>query len=327
MITAVEESVSFGVAVLSWNQPQLTLDCLNSLLSTKPRPSHVVVVDNGSRDDSLQKISSWSAETGVGFQVLSIETTDGPAPKTRSAWLTIIASSTNRGFAGGNNIALRYLQQWTPVTHFLLLNNDATVAPDFFAEMKRALVANPDAGLLTGTILEDEPGDKVWYAGAKEYRLRALISHTFEIPASDEAVPTPFISGCAMLISQRVLESIGPLAECYDPAYWEDAEYCARARAARFQVLYAPRAIVRHKVGASAGRLFISAPTTFWQNRYRAFYVRRNYHGWIKGVALAYLVATKPARAVVETLKGRPKIGWAILRGVTTGLFSPAARR
>ncbi|HEY4956132.1 MAG TPA: hypothetical protein VII02_14735, partial [Gemmatimonadaceae bacterium] len=100
-----------------------------------------------------------------------------------------------------------------------------------------------------------------------------------------------------------------------------------RARAARFQVLYAPRALVRHKVGASAGRLFISALTTFWQNRYRAFYVRRNYHGWIKGAALAYLIATKPARALVETLRGRPSIGWAILRGVTTGLFSPAARR
>jgi len=327
MITAVEESVPFGVAVLSWNQAQLTLACLNSLLSTKPRPSHVVVVDNGSRDDSLQKMLGWSSDTGVRYQVLSIDTRDGPAPKTPTAWLTIIASSTNRGFAGGNNIALRYLQQWTPVTHFLLLNNDATVAPDFFAEMKRALAANPDAGLLTGTILEDEPGNKVWYAGAKENRLRALISHTFEIPASDEAVPTPFISGCAMLISRRVLESLGPLAECYDPAYWEDAEYCARARAARFQVLYAPRALVRHKVGASAGRLFVSAPTTFWQNRYRAFYVRRNYPGGVKGAALAYLVATKPARALVETLSGRPRIGWAILRGVTTGLFSPAARR
>ena len=327
MITAVEESVPFGVAVLSWNQPKLTIDCLNSLLSAKPGPSHVVVVDNGSRDDSLQKMLGWSGNTGVRYQVLSIDTTDGPAPKTPSAWLTIIASSTNRGFAGGNNVALRYLQQWTPVTHFLLLNNDATVAPDFFAQMKRALHANPDAGLLTGTILEDEPGNKVWYAGAKETRLRALISHTFEIPSSDEAIPTPFISGCAMLISRPVLESIGPLAECYDPAYWEDAEYSARARASSFPVLYAPRAIVRHKVGASAGRLFVSAPTTFWQNRYRAFYVRRNYHGWIKGAALAYLVVTKPARALVETLRGRPRIGWAILRGVTTGLFSPAARR
>jgi GT2 family glycosyltransferase len=320
-------TVPFGVAVLNWKQVDLTIDCLDSLLNASPRPAHVVVVDNGSRDDSLQKLMAWSARNGVTYQVLATDTPSAPAPKTPVAWLTIVASSTNRGFAGGNNVALRYLEKRTPVTHFLLLNNDATVAPDFFAEMRRALDANPDAGLLTGTILEDEPGDKVWYAGAKENRLRALISHKFEIPSSDEAIPTPFISGCAMLISRRLLESIGPLAECYDPIYWEDAEYSSRARAARFPVLYAPKAIVRHKVGATVGRLFVSAPTTFWQNRYRAFYVRRNYHGWVKGAALAYLVATKPARAVVETLRGRPKIGWAILRGVTTGLFSPAARR
>jgi GT2 family glycosyltransferase len=327
MTSVPRKTVPFGAAVLNWNQPELTIACLDSLLEADPRPAHVVVIDNRSKDSSLQRMLAWAGRAGMPYQMVATDTRDAPAPNSSPAWLTIVASSTNRGFAGGNNVALRYLAKWTPVTHFLLLNNDATVASDFFAEIQRALRTNPDAGLLTGTILEDEPGDKVWYAGAKENRLRALISHTFEIPSSDAAVPTPFISGCAMLISRPVLESIGPLAECYDPIYWEDAEYSARAREAGFPVLYAPKAIVRHKVGASVGRLFVSAPTTFWQNRYRAFYVRRNYRGWVKGAALAYLIATKPARAVVETLRGRPKIGWAILRGVTTGIFSPAARR
>jgi len=325
--TGNPDTVPFGVAVLNWNQPELTIACLDSLLDAKPRPSHVVVVDNGSKDDSLKRMLAWAARAAMPYEVIAIDASQVPAPARQSAWLTIIASNTNRGFAGGNNIALRFLEIWTQATHFFLLNNDAAIAPDFFAEIKRALHANPSAGLLTGTILEDGPENTVWYAGAKENRFRALISHTLDIPSSDEAVPTPFISGCAMLISRPVLATIGPLAECYDPIYWEDAEYSARAHAARFPVLYAPRAIVRHKVGASVGRLFVAAPTTYWQNRYRAFYVRRNYRGWVKGAALAYLVATKPARALVETLRGHPKIGWAILRGVTTGLFSPAARK
>jgi GT2 family glycosyltransferase len=327
MTLAMQETVPLGVAVLNWNQPELTIDCLQSLVHARPRPSHVVVVDNASKDDSLPKMLAWCARSGVSYQTLSIDGHDVPVSMEPSGWLTIVASSTNRGFAGGNNVALQFLEKKAPITHFLLLNNDATVARDFFAEMARALDANPGVGLLTGTILEDGPGNTVWYAGAKENRLRALISHTFEIPSSDRAIPVPFISGCAMLISRHVIESIGRLAECYDPIYWEDAEYSARARAANFPVLYAPKAIVHHKVGASVGRLFVSAPTTFWQNRYRAFYVRRNYHGWVKGAALAYLVATKPARALAETLRGRPRIGWAILRGVTTGLFSSAARR
>ncbi|MBA3341159.1 MAG: glycosyltransferase family 2 protein [Gemmatimonadaceae bacterium] len=306
---------TFGVVVLNWNNADDTIACLESLASARPRPAHVVVVDNASNDDSIARMKHWGEERGM--------LGDSPA----SSWLTVTEMDTNRGFAGGNNVGIRYFESRTPVSHVLLLNNDATVGPEFFDDISRALDRAPDAGLITGTILEDPARDKVWYAGAVEYPMRALVQHRFEVPDSEEPVPTDFVTGCAMVISRRLLARIGPLAECYFPLYWEDGEYSFRARNAGFPVLYAPAAKVYHKVGATVGAANVSPVVAHCQNRLRVFYVRRNYRGWMKTIALSYLAFTKPGRAAIEALKGRPRIGWAILSGTISGFLSPAARR
>ena len=169
------------------------------------------------------------------------------------SWLVILEAGRNKGFAGGNNIGIRFLEEETEVSHVMLLNNDATVAPGFFADITDGLAKAPDAGLITGTILEDPARDRVWFAGGTELPLRALYQHKLEVPATSDPVPTDFVTGCAMVISRPLLASIGRLAEVYFPLYWEDGEYSYRARQAGFPVLYAPRATVYHKVGATVG--------------------------------------------------------------------------
>jgi len=304
---------SFGVVVLNWNNAHDTIPCLESLLGADPRPTHVVVVDNGSTDASVANIRRWGRQHGVIAE-------NGELP-----WLIVIEAGANRGFAGGNNLGIKLLQDQTEVTHLMLLNNDATVAPDFFAEISAALENAPGAGLLGSTILEDPARDRVWFAGGTELPMRALYRHRFEVPLSDEPVPTDFVTGCAMVISRPVLEKIGPLAEVYFPLYWEDGEYSFRARRAGFPVLYAPRATVYHKVGATMGPANVSPVVAYCQNRLRVFYVRRNYRGWTRAAALGYLAFTKPGRAVIEAAKGRPRIGWEILRGTVSGFVSSDA--
>ncbi len=176
-------------------------------------------------------------------------------------------------------------------------------------------------------IFEDPNRDRVWYAGGVEYPLRALMQHKYQVPESGDPTPTEFISGCAMVLSRELLERIGPLAECYFPAYWEDGEYSYRAREAGFPVLYAPKAVVYHKVGATVRAADMSVDLNRCKNRLRVFYVRRNYHGLKKGAALAYLAVTKPGRALLEMIKGQPRTGWAILTGTVAGFVSPAAKR
>lgn len=288
-----------AVIIVNWKGASDTIECLDSLRLANHRPVRVVVVDNASPDDSIAAITHWARESGFPVE--------------------LVVAPSNLGFAGGNNLGLSLLLRDPGVTHFLLLNNDATVAVDFFDEIARALAAAPSVGLLTGTIFKSAERDKVWYAGGREIRSRALIEHFDVVPSDARPVPTEFVTGCVMLISRATIEAIGILADCYFPGYMEDAEYSLRAREAGLPVLYAPRARAYHKIGASAGPASESPFITQAQVRHRVLYVRRNFGGLERAVALAYLAITKPGKAIAETLAGRPRMGFAVLKGAVEG--------
>lgn len=297
-------SPQFGVVLLNWNNAEDTLAALDSLWSASPRPAAVAVVDSASHDDSVERLNRWASDHAAG------------------SWMKLIVLPANRGFAGGNNVGIEYLLSRPEISHVFLLNNDAMVEQSFFAEMAKAIEHAPNAGLVTGTIYEHPNRSKVWYAGGREIPYRALIVHTFDVPTGSEPVETEFISGCAMLISRAVIKKIGMLPEIYFPLYSEDAEYSHRAREAGFPVLYAPKAVVYHKVGATVGPAKTSPYIMRAQVRHRVLYVRRNFRGMNRLIASLYLIATKPARAIVETLMGRPKMGWAVFAGTVEGFLS-----
>jgi GT2 family glycosyltransferase len=293
--------------ILNWNNAADTIECLDALSACDPLPDKVAVVDNGSVDDSLQRIHGWLPRN---------------AARIPSQWLTVLEAGSNLGFAGGSNVGIRFLLAGRDVTHIMLLNNDATVEEQFFAEMADVIRDVPDAGVIGPTIREDEDRSRVWYAGGIEYPYRALVQHGVDVPASSEPRDTDFVTGCAMMISRDVLERTGALAECYYPAYFEDGDLCHRALDAGYRVVYAPRPVVYHKVGSTVRAANLALPLTYHKNRLRVIYARRNYHGATKAIALGYLAITKPVRAIVETLKGRPKYGWAVLRGAAAGFLA-----
>jgi len=314
--TGQRETPTFGVVVVNFNRPADTLDCLESLHQTDPRPRYVVVVDNGSSDDTVAQISDWARSRGISLQKLDAET---ERAVDSGAWLTVIRSERNRGFSGGNNVGVDYLLRHTDATHWLLLNNDATVKEDFFAHIAAVIRSTPAAGLMTGTIYHDPARDRVWYAGGKEMPYRALVAHMHEVPADGLPRQTEFITGCAMVVSREAHSRIGSLAEVYFPGYSEDAEYSRRVRNAGMDLIYAPRAIAWHKVGATAGPAAQSPSILRAQMRHRVYYARRNFRGPERAIALSYLAITKPAKAVMEVLKGRPRLAWAVMRGTIEG--------
>jgi GT2 family glycosyltransferase len=302
-------SPGVGVVVINWNGLPDTLACLESLVTANPGPARIVVVDNGSTDDSVDALRAWQQARG-----------DGAVPA-----VTILASATNRGFTGGNNIGVEHLHADPGISHFLLLNNDATVDRTFFAELARALDAVPDAGVLGPTIYVSGRPDEVWYAGGRFVPLRTLVVHEQTVPAERTPRPTEFVTGCAMLIARRAWDTLGPLPECYF-IYHEDAEYSWRAHAAGLPVCYAPRAVVYHAVGRAVRREMPRPHVEYLKTRNRVLFVRRNLRGLSRWAALTYLVVTKPGRALVEMLRGRPALGWAFLRGLLDGLMTSAGR-
>lgn len=312
---------AFGVIVVNWNGHRDTVAALDSLVAATERPAHVVVVDNGSADDSITVLQDWATEHVPHWQRL--DGAAAPGGDTDAPWLTLIAAGRNLGFSGGNNAGLRYLATRTRDTHFLLLNNDAMVAPDYFVQLRATLATEPDAALVGSMIFRHPERERVWFAGGYEVPRRALVLHDYEPRDTERAYATEFVTGCAMLISRALYDAQGGLAEVYDPIYWEDADYSYRARTRGWKVMIAPRAHVYHRVGASGAGEQLTARTAHLVNRNRGFYVRRNYRGMDRVVALGYLLATKPARAFIEVARGNRAVGLAMLRGFAQGMFGP----
>jgi GT2 family glycosyltransferase len=307
----------FGVVLLNWNGYNDTAATLASLLSADPRPRYVVVVDNGSHDDSATCLSAWGAAHDVSSETRELSALHDLAPAT---WLRVVLSEENRGFAGGNNVGLAHLLQDTDATHVLLLNNDALVAPDYFARMAEAIAAAPDVGVMGCVIYHFPETDRVWFAGGYEDRWRGVALHQYALQDGNVPYSTGWVTGCAMLISRDLLAKVGGLAECYFPIYSEDIDFSLKARGAGSRVMIAPAATVFHKVGGTVGVSETVPRVAYWQNRHRVFYIRRNYSTGERTIALAYLCIVKPVRAMLHVLRGRVDMASAICRGLIHGL-------
>jgi GT2 family glycosyltransferase len=322
VIYGVHNPTTWAVVIPSFNHADDTITCVDALWNATPRPGRVVVVDDASTEDAVAKLAQWAESRRIAHGV--VKATQLQRSIEPSAWLTIAAAKTNSGFVRSCNLGLRYVRDFTNAPFALLLNNDAAVAPTYFAELANALALVPEAGLLSGSIYVWDRST-VWYGGASFNPIRALGTHTTNLPDTDAPTETGYVCGCSMLISRQVLEKVGLLADCLRPIYVEDVDYSLRVRAAGFPVMIARRAVCYHRVGTTLGRTEQSPRIVFAVNRNRAFTLRRNYKGWRRAAGITYLAVTKPGRALLELLKGRPRTAWAFLSGMLVGVFSPAA--
>ena len=161
-----------GVVIVNVRGSGDTIECLESLLRST-LPMKVAVVENGSGDDSTERLRAWAAGTldaapessqMVAFSspplskplpLAEIDAKSGGSDG-RSFGpvmsLTLIKSDQNLGFAGGNNLGLRYLLGDGQLKHFWLLNNDTVVAPDAAMALLSRMMATPRVGMC-GTVV------------------------------------------------------------------------------------------------------------------------------------------------------------------------------
>ncbi len=213
--------------VLSWNGREDTLACLESLAGVD-----TVVVDNGSVDGSPEAVAE------------------------RFPDVELIRAHVNLGFAAGNNVGIRRAldlgADWV-----VLVNNDATAAPDLSGALAAAAARHPDAGALAGKVYVDEPPDRLWYAGGNfEPRLgysgrvggagkRDDRSYAVEIDVD-------WGTGALLAVSREAIDRVGLLDEELF-AYVEDVDWCLRIRSAGLRVVFVPSARAWHRVSASTG--------------------------------------------------------------------------
>lgn len=211
------------VVVLNWNGATDTLECLKSLYVSDYGNFRILVVDNHSTDDSVRRIRNAY-----------------PGQK-------VIVSDHNRGFAGGNNLAIRQAME-DGADYIWLLNNDAAVEADTLpAMLKKAQESDCIASV--GCVIHDpKPSQniQVWGGGRVNCWLGIATHFRSEVPFEN----LDYICGASILLSTRALKEVGILDEGYF-LYWEDTELCFRLRAAGWMLAVAPRARVWHQNSAS----------------------------------------------------------------------------
>lgn len=222
------------IIVLNWNGWRDTIECLESLQKVDYPNCEVLVIDNGSADDSAERIK--------GFL-------NSPANKLRAA---VYDLQFNLGFAGGNNFGIKFALE-SGADYVLLLNNDTTVAPDFLTKLIEVGESGKEIGVLGPVIYFFDEPRRIWFGGSRINRLRNKAIHLHYGEMRDlgtKFFETDYITGCALLIKKEVVDKIGPMTEDYF-LYYEDADWNLRARKAGYKIVLAPAAKIWHKISAS----------------------------------------------------------------------------
>jgi GT2 family glycosyltransferase len=164
--------------------------------------------------------------------------------------LKIIKIPHNRGFTGGNNIALEYILNNIETDFLLLLSNDVVVAPDFVDELLKPAENNTKIGVLGPLVYHYYDPERIQSAGGeilwKKGEIVQKNRDDLELKSEDELVDVDYITGCAIMGSKDVFSKIGLLKERYR-AYWEDVEWCVRAKKAGYKIACVPKAHIWHK--------------------------------------------------------------------------------
>jgi GT2 family glycosyltransferase len=195
---------------------------------------------------------------GVEVVVVDNASTDGTVAAIRESFgdsITVIVNDANLGFSEGNNVGIRYALE-RGVDYILLLNNDTTVDPKLIGGLVDGFTKSPDVGIVGPKIYYASPPDQIWFAGGEVSLARGTARH-IGIREKDrgqfESIrEVDYITGCALMAKREVFERVGYLDSSY-VAYFEDTDFCMRAKRCRFKILYVPAGIVWHRISFSTG--------------------------------------------------------------------------
>ena len=251
----------------------------------------VIVVDNASQEEEADTISK------------------------RFSQVKVIKSEKNLGFAGGNNLGIRAAQG----KYIFLINND-TIFKDFNIQVLiKRLESSPNIAVVCPKIRFAWGSHPIQYTGYTPLskitvRNQAIGFGEEDHGQYDNAHPTPYAHGAAMLIKREALEKVGLIPECYF-LYYEELDWSMMFARAGFEIWYDPACTVYHKESQATGQN--SPLRTYYIVRNRLLLVKRNWCGVTKYLTYAYLLGVVGVRDILKyALSGK----WELLKATTNGL-------
>lgn len=309
------------VSIINFRTADLTIQCVRSVLDDlEAFDGHVVVVDNRSDDGSAEIIEKWIAG------------------QPENGRLSLVRSPTNSGFSGGHNQGMAACH----AEFVLVLNSDAIVRPGFFAALIKLAQETPTAGILAPCIEYDDGGQQVscfrFPSIINEFvraahsgpisRLFAKHSVALTMPPNPEEID--WASFACILLRMDMVREIGPMDEGYF-LYFEDVEYCWRARRAGWQIAYVPDARAVHFRGGSGpvkklAREKKRLPAYYYASRTRFFRQTKGPLGPILA-NLAWLAGRMVARLRLLLGKVVPATNQSEFRDIWTNVLMPLGDR
>ncbi|MEO0691402.1 MAG: glycosyltransferase family 2 protein [Pseudomonadota bacterium] len=273
------------ISIINYRTGPMTVQCIESVMTDiGDIDARVVVVDNASGDGSAEMVAEW------------IEASDTPIP------VDLVRSPDNTGFSGGHNQGITS----TEAQFYLLLNSDAIVSKGFFnALMTAARAAPKDVGLIAPRLAGPDgetqiscfrfptPISEFSRAICTGFVSRVLRKHEVAIGTDPKAEEIEWASFASILIRGEMIRDIGLMDEGYF-LYFEDAEYCLRARNAGWTFGYAPQATTVHFRGGSGPVKALAAskkrmPRYYYLSRTRFFYQAHGRLGLLAANAAWYV--------------------------------------
>ena len=222
-----------AIIVLNHNKKNDVLECLDSIYKQDYKEYEVIVVDNGSRDGSVDAI------------------------KNEFPNIHLIESEINLGVAGGRNLGIRFANEKFNYKFILFLDNDVVIEKTALSEMVESFDTEKKVGIVTPKCyMMNRPG-VFGYAGGLSInlftgRIANIGNEEKDVGQFDQS---RFISsaGGLCLISKDVIDEVGFFDERFNPYGWEDVDFSLRAKQKGFNIHYNHRAIIHHK-GGKKGR-------------------------------------------------------------------------
>lgn len=248
----------FAIIIVNYNSSIDVIECLSSLGKFNKRLFDIFVVDNNSKKEDLFKLE-----------------------KEISSDINLIKSNINLGFAGGNNLAIKKVLE-SNYEYVFLLNPDTIISDESFFNviLDQLYKDNPD---ILGPMIRYYPDkNKIYFAGGFVNKFTGLTlmknkKMNYNSYYNKNNFECDFITGCAMIIKRDVFKKIGYLPEEYF-LYFEETDFCLKAKQKGLKVLFTPKTYIYHKVSTSI---------RYMSNTY-VFYMIRNFRIFAKKYVKVY---------------------------------------
>ena len=256
---------SVNIFILNWNGRDLTLDCLASLEKVTYSNANVIVIDNGSTDDSVVSIKEQYPETDI------------------------IEFPINLGFAGGNNAGFQSTANKADYTIFL--NNDTVVDPYFVEPLINELESESNTKQTAPKIYYADKPETIWFAGGVVNLWIGMIRHIGICKKDSHDYSKnrviDYATGCCVCMRTEEFESIGMFSELF-PMYAEDVDLSLRFKKRGGSIVFISESKIWHKVSASMGGQFSIAK---WKRKHKGKMILVAKHSKLYQIPVSLLLA------------------------------------